>query len=71
MDKSKPSKRAVAFEQARAAERSNLNLRDQRDEPEGVALAQLKVSQQNKVKILDAITSVVGLAGKLLVLGGA
>ena len=35
------------------------------------ALAQLQASQANKLRILDAITSVVGLAGKLLVLGGA
>jgi hypothetical protein len=35
------------------------------------ALGKLKTNQDNKVKILDAISSVVGLAGKLLVLGGA
>ena len=34
-------------------------------------LAQLKSSQDNKLQILDAITRVVGFAGKLLVLGGA
>ena len=35
------------------------------------ALGRLQASQTSKLQILDAIASVVGLAGKLLVLGGA